>query len=130
MTPKVSKLVDTFLAATGMRMSLHIVRECWPMLCDDIPQQNLEGVHRTIIKHLDEVATCKLSLTAWDTFAFPAAEEEHWKEDCLSYYLSKVVNIGAQMPGIWLVVQDMEGHYGKSMYVLLYEATCLHMTWP
>ena len=42
-------------------------------------------------------------------FAFPEAEEEHWWEDCFSYYPGKVVNIGARMPGIWLVVQDMAG---------------------
>ena len=63
-------------------------------------QQNLEGVGRTIVKCMDEVATCQLSLTAWDIFAFPAAEEEHWKEDCLSCYLGEVVNIGVRMPGI------------------------------
>ena len=43
MTPEVSKLVDTFLAAMGIHMSPHIIRECWPMPPDDIPQQNLEG---------------------------------------------------------------------------------------
>ena len=95
MTPKVSKLVETFLAVTGTFVSLHVKNECWPMPPDDIPQQNIEGVCGTIIRHLDEVVTCQLSLTAWDIFAFPAAEEEHWKEDCLSYYPGKVVNIGA-----------------------------------
>ena len=81
-TPKVSKLVETFLAATRMHMPPCVIRECWPMLSDDIPQQNLQGVCGTIVRHLDEVATHQLSLTAWDTFAFLAAQEEHWKEDC------------------------------------------------
>ena len=44
MTPEVSKLVDTFLTAMGMHMCLHVIRECWPMLPDEIPQQNLNGV--------------------------------------------------------------------------------------
>ena len=125
MTPEVSKLVETFLAVTGMCMPPCVIRECWPMLSDDIPQQNLQEVCGTIVKHLDEVVTCQLSLTAWDTFAFPVAEEEHWKEDCVSYYLGKVVNIGVQMPGIWLMIQDMEGHYGNSTHVLLYEGHTL-----
>ena len=75
-------------------MPLQVKRECWPTLPDDVPQLNLEGVPGTIIRCLDEVANCQPLLTAWDTFAFLAAEEEHWKEDCLSYYLSKVENIG------------------------------------
>ena len=58
-------------------------------------------------------------------FTFPVAEEEHWKEDCLSYYLGKVVNIGVRMPGIWLIVQDAEGHYGNFACVLLYKGHML-----
>ena len=45
----------------------------------------------------------------WDPFAFPQAEEKHCMEECISYYLKKVVNIGAHMPIIKLVMQNEEG---------------------
>ena len=77
MTPEVSKLVDTFLAVTGMCMPPCIVRECLPTAPEEIPQQDLQRVCGTIIKCMDEVATCQLLLTAWDMFTFLAAEEEH-----------------------------------------------------
>ena len=62
-----------------------------------------------IVRRLDEVATHRLSVTVWDPFAFPQVEEEHWKEECLSYYPGKVVNTGACMPRIKLVMQNEEG---------------------
>ena len=31
MTLEVSKLVETFIAVTGMCVPLHMVRECWPL---------------------------------------------------------------------------------------------------
>ena len=77
MTPEVTKLVETFLAVTGMCMSLCIIRKCWPPAPEEIPQQNLDGVCTTIVKCLDEVVSCQLSLMVWDMFAFPEADEEH-----------------------------------------------------
>ena len=59
------------------------------------PQQDLGGVQETIVRRLDEVATHCPSITTWDGFAFPQNEEKHWKEEVLSHYLGKVVNIGA-----------------------------------
>lgn len=106
MTPEVTKLVETFLAPTGTHVLPHIIRVCCP---EEIPQQILDRVCVTIVKHLDKVAIRQLSLTVWDMFAFPEAEEEHWWEDCLSYYPGKVVNIRARLAGIWLVVQDVAG---------------------
>ena len=125
MTPEVTKLVDTFLAAVGMHVSLHIIREYWPMPPDDIPQQNLDSMRAVIMQCLDEVAMQQLSITAWDMFAFPEAEEDHWKEEYLSYYLSKVVNISARMPGLCLVIQDPVGLYSSCMDMLLYEGQML-----
>ena len=78
MTPKVTNLVETFLAVTGTCILPCIIRECWPAVPDEIPQQNLRQVRMTIVKHLDKVVTCQLSLIAWDMFAFLEAEEEHW----------------------------------------------------
>ena len=78
-------------------------------MLDEIPQQNLDGVCATIVKCLNEVTSHQLSLTAWDMFVFPEEDEEHWWEDCLSYYPEKLVNIGARMPGIWLIMQNTKG---------------------
>ena len=44
MTPEVSNLVETFMAMTGMLVSPYIVRECWPLLREETPQQDLRGV--------------------------------------------------------------------------------------
>ena len=121
MTPQVSKLVEMFLAVTRMHIPSCMIRKCWPAPQDNKAQQNLQGVHTTIIRHLDEVVTHQPSLTVWDSFTFPMMEEEHWKEECLSYYPGKVVNIGPWMPRIWLMVQNTEGHYGNTTCTLLYE---------
>ena len=111
MTPEVTKLVDNFLAAMGMHVSPHIIRECWPMLPDDIPQQNLDGVCMW--------SSCTaLGWSSWcgncpwwcgTCLSFPKVEEDHWKEGCLLYYPGKVVNIGVWMPWLWLVIQDIVG---------------------
>ena len=95
------------------------------MMLEEIPQQNLDGVHATIVKCLDEVVSCQLSLTAWDMFTFPEEDEEHWLEDCLSYFPGKVVNISTRMPGIQLFIQDTKGQYNGNACVLLYEGQML-----
>ena len=46
MTPKVSKLVEAFMAMTGMCVSLRIVRECWPSPREDSPQLDLQGCEK------------------------------------------------------------------------------------
>ena len=114
MTPKVTKLVETFMAVMEMWVSPCRIWEWWPMVPDKIPQQNLDGVRTTIVKFLDEVASHQLSLTAWDMFAFPKEDKEHWWEDCLLYYPWKVVNIRARMPGKWLDMQDTKGQYSDT----------------
>ena len=57
MTPKVSKLVEMFIAPTGTCVPLRMVRECWPSSQENTPQQDLQGVCGTIVRRLDEVAT-------------------------------------------------------------------------
>ena len=125
MAPGVAGLVGTFLAVTGACVLPCIIRECWPVVPEEIPQQDLNRVCMSIVEHLDGMATCGLSLMAWDMFVFPKAEEEHWWEDCLSYYLGKLVKIGARMPGIWLVMQDAVGQYSSNACILLYEGQML-----
>ena len=124
-TPKVRKLVEMFTAMTGTHVPLHVVRECWPSLQESAPQQDLQEVCWMIVRRLDKVATCQPSLTAWDSFTFPQVDEEHWKEECLSYYPGMVLNIGARMPGIRLVVQNAEGQYSASAHTLMYEGHVL-----
>ena len=42
--PKISRLVEIFLHATGTRVSPDIIRQCWPAWRDDTPVQNLGGI--------------------------------------------------------------------------------------
>ena len=65
------------------------------------------------------------SITAWDHFTFPQSEEKHWKEEVLSHYLGKVVNVRACMPGIKLIMQNEEGQYGNTTCTLMYEGHML-----
>ena len=57
MVPKVSSLVETFMATTGMCMPPHVVQQCWPMLHNETPVQDLKGIKEHIVKRLDEVVT-------------------------------------------------------------------------
>ena len=67
------------------------------------------------------MVTCHPSTTVWDTFAFPQNEEKHWKEEVLSYYPGIVVDVGAHMLGIKVMMQNEEGHYGNAACALKYE---------
>ena len=71
-----------------------------------------------------EDALCLLSLTAWDRFAFPE-DQEHWCEDYLSYLPRNELNVGARMPGLWLIIRSSEGQYEGCTCVLLYEGWML-----
>ena len=71
------------------------------------------------------MAAHHLSITTWDHFAFPQTEEKHWKEECLSYYPGRVVNVRARMPGIKLTMQNKEGLYDNSAHALMYEGHML-----
>ena len=55
--PKVSRLVEIFLNATGMRVSLGIIWQCCPTPRENTPVQNLEGIRQSIVCRLDEAAT-------------------------------------------------------------------------
>ena len=64
--PKISRLVEIFLHATGTRVSLDIICQCWPAWRDDMPVQNLGGIRRNIVSKLDEVATQCTSPITWN----------------------------------------------------------------
>ena len=57
MVPQVSPLVQAFLTATGRRVSLSSVRECWPSRNDIIPRQPTNILRARITHCLDNVAT-------------------------------------------------------------------------
>ena len=46
MTLEVSKLVEIFIAATGMHIPSCIVRECWPSMQEDTPSRTCEGCEK------------------------------------------------------------------------------------
>ena len=96
-------------------------QECWPSSQEETPQQDLHGIQEVTIHRLDEVATHHLSTMAWDRFAFPQTEERHWKEEVLSHYPGKVLDVEACMPGFKLMMQNEEGHYGNTAYTLKFE---------
>ena len=54
--PKISRLVEIFLHATGTRVSPDIICQCWPAQHDEVPVQNLDGIRWDIIFKLDEIA--------------------------------------------------------------------------
>ena len=59
--PKVSRLVEIFLNATGMWVSPDNIQQCWLTPHKNMPVQNLEGIRQSIVHRLDEVATRCLS---------------------------------------------------------------------
>ena len=122
---QVSNLVETFMGVTGIHISPHIIRDCWPLPQEETPQQDLNGIQEVIVHWLDEVATHCLLTTVWDRFTFPQTEEKYWKEEVLSHYLRKILDVGARMPGFKIMMQDKEGLYGKTTYALKFEGHML-----
>ena len=55
--PKISRLVEVFLHATGTCVSSDIIQWCWPARRGEMPVQNLNGIRWNIVLKLDEVAT-------------------------------------------------------------------------
>ena len=83
----VSSLVETFMAATGMCVPLHVVQQCWPMPLDKMPVQDLEGIKEYIVHRLDKVATAKpIHHCMLDRFAFPQMDQKYWWEEVLCHY--------------------------------------------
>ena len=109
--PKISRLVEVFLHATGMRVSPDIIRQCWPAWRDDMPVQNLCGIRRNIVFKLDEVAMRCTSPIAWDQFAFPQMDDECLREEALCYRPGKTLDVRTRMPGFRLMLQDDKGEY-------------------
>ena len=124
MVPQVTKLVVALLTMTKATVSPRRIRECWPILAENVPWQSTEGIRAKVVAHLAEDATCMLSLTVWDMFTFPE-EPEHWQEDYLSYIPGEEVNVGARMLGLCLITTDAVGQYDGCTHILLYEGQML-----
>ena len=123
--PKISRVVDVFLHATGTRIPPDIIRQCWPAQQTEMPMQNLDGIRRDIVYKLDEVATRGMSPIAWDPFAFPLTDDTCWREEALCYRPGKTLDVRACMPGFNLMFQDDKGEYTYSGRALIFEGSML-----
>ena len=123
--PKISRLVEVFLHATGMRVSPDIICQCWPAQRDDTLVQNLCGIGRNIVFKLDEVATRCTSPIAWDQFAFPQMDDDCLREEALCYHPGKTLDVRTCMPGFRLMLQDDKGEYPHSGRTLIFEGSML-----
>ena len=123
--PKISKVVEVFLHATGTRVPLDIIRQCWPARRTEMLMQNLDGIRWDIVYKLDEVATRCTSPIVWDPFAFPLTDDTCWREEALCYCLGKTLDVRARMPGFKLMLQDDKGEYPYSGHALIFEGSML-----
>ena len=102
--PKISRVVEVFLHATGTCVPPDIIRQCWPAWRTEMLMQNLDGIRWDIVYRLDEVATQSTSLIAWDPFAFPLTDDTCWREEALCYHPGKTLDVRAHMPGFKLML--------------------------
>ena len=124
--PKITRVVEIFLNATGTWVSPNRIWKCWPPRCESIPVQNWEGVRQSIVRKLDEIAMHDTSIMiTWDQFAFPQMDQEYWREEALCYRPGKMLDIGMRMPGFRLMLQDHNGQYPHSGCALIIEGSML-----
>ena len=123
--PKITRVVETFLNATGTWVSLNIIQQCWPARHEDTLVWNLEGMRQGIVSKLDEAAMWCTSNTVWDQFAFPQMDQGYWREEALCYHPGKMLNVGTCMPGFRLMLQDDKGQNPHSGTTLIFEGSML-----
>ena len=123
--PKISRVVEVFLHATGTRVPPGIICQCWPARRMETPMQNLNGIRRDIVRKLDEIATRYTSPIAWDPFAFPLMDDMCWREEALCYHPGKTLDVRARMPSFKLMLQDDKGEYPYSGRALIFEGSML-----
>ena len=123
--PKIARLVEVFLHATGTCVPPERIHQCWPMQRTETPMQNLEGIRRDIVRKLDKVATRCPSPIAWDPFAFPLTDDMCWREEALCYRPRKTLDVRVCMPGFKLMLQDDKGEYPYSGHALIFEGSML-----
>ena len=123
--PKITRVVEIFLNAMGMRVSPNIIWQCWPAPCENMLGQNLEGVRQGIVRKLDETAMRCTSNIMWDQFGFLQMDQEYWREEALCYRPGKMLNVGTRMPGFRLMLQDDKGQCPHSGCTLIFEGSML-----
>ena len=123
--PKISRVVEAFLDATGTRVPLDKIRQCWPARHAEMPMQNLDGIRQNIVYKLDEVATLFTSPITWDPFVFPLTDDVCWREEALCYRPGKTLDVGTRMPGFKLMLQDDKGEYPYSGRALIFKGSML-----
>ena len=89
------------------------------------PSARPAWIREVIVWRLDEVVTHRPSTTVCNRFVFPQNEEKHWKEEVLSHYPGKVLDVGAHMPEFKLMMQNEEGHCGNAACTLKYKGHML-----
>ena len=124
MVPKVSPLVETFLAATGSCIPPHVIRQCWPVPCNETPVQDLTGIKEHIVKRL-EVMIHTPSNTTWDRFAFPKTDQKYWREEVLCHHPGKVLDVGTWILGFRVMLQNYNVRYSSMAHVLKIEGSML-----
>ena len=125
--PKISKVVEVFLHATGTHVPPDIICQCWLARQTETPMQNLDGIRWDIVYKLDEVAMRCTSPIVWDPFVFPLTDDTCWREEALCYHPGKTLDVGARMPGFKLMLQDDKGkgEYPYSGRALIFEGSML-----
>ena len=123
--PKITRVVEIFLNATGTQVPPNRIRKCWPAWHNNIPVQNLRGMRQGIVRKLDEIATRDTSTIMWDQFAFPLTDQEGWGEEALCYRPGKMLDIRRRMPGFRLMLQDDNEQYPHSGCALIFEGSML-----
>ena len=126
--PKISRVVEVFLHATGTRVPPDIICQCWPARHTEMLMQNLDGIRRDIVYKLDKVATRCTSPIVWDPFAFPLSDDTCWREEALCYRPGKTLDVGARMPGFKLMLQDDKGEYPIRAAFLFLKGLCWSTT--
>ena len=123
--PKILRVVEVFLHATGTHVPPEIIHQCWPAWRTETPMQNLDEIRRDIVHKLDEVATRCKSPIAWDPFAFPLMDDMCWREEALCYRPGKTLDVEARMPGFKLMLQDDKGEYPYLGHTLIFKGSML-----
>ena len=123
--PKITRVVEIFLNATGMWVPPNRIRKCWPTWRNNIPVQNLRGMRQGIVRKLDEIATRNTSKITWDQFVFPLADQEGWGEEALCYHPGKMLNVRTCMPGFRLMLQYDDEQCPHSGCTLIFEGSML-----
>ena len=123
--PKISRLVEIFLNATGTRVSPNIIWQCLPVQHENTLVQKLGGIRHGIVHKLDEAVTQCTSSIVWDKFAFPQMDQEFWREEALCYHSGKTLHVRARMTGFRLMLQDDKGQYPNSGCTLIFEGSML-----